>query len=125
MEAKGHCMLQLPDEESPLDDFYDFSAAKAKSAENATRRVVGVNDGGELVMSDGKVIGHRTHKKEYSQNIRPEDTRACVVIPKMFARYRALCAPGYGKACIKHKLEFDPQMNTYKNRVCTSRKATL
>jgi len=109
MDDKNHCKLVLPEyEETLYDEFYDFSREKGSEhsagsigiepqvRELNNRRPVAVNEFDELVLSDGSTIGHRNLQRVYNQAIRPEDSRACVVIPKLQAHYKALCMPGYG-----------------------------
>ena len=52
---------------------------------------------GELVMSNGKVIGSRKMARYYKQRPRLEDSRDAVVINQMVQRYRLLALPGYGE----------------------------
>jgi len=92
-KTKDHCSINLEDED--LDQFYDFSK---KTEKDSIRKPAFINEFGEIVLNDGARIGHRQNKRVYNHNFRHEDTRACVVIPKIHARYKALCMPGYGLA---------------------------
>lgn len=54
--------------------------------------VSGMNDGGELVMNDGRVIGHRALAVYYRQSLRPT-----ALISSLSGVYRALALPGYAQ----------------------------
>lgn len=89
MNAKSHCKLRLDDEEDEEEivPFYDFpgegeeeeeTEAMDDNKEDGTNKVIktgrrptGMNDAGELVLSDGSIVGHRQHNKAYRQNLRP------------------------------------------------------
>ena len=57
------------------------------------RSLKGINDQGELVMSDGAVIGHRDHKRFYDQKIKPE-TNLQRVQRSLASSYYAIGGPG-------------------------------
>lgn len=51
-----------------------------------------MNDGGELLMNDGRVLGHRALAVYYRQNLRPT-----ALISSLSGAYRALALPGYAQ----------------------------
>lgn len=131
MNAKGHNRITLWDQDTPLDEFFDFNKERSSSVSEGSedslgqlvlretqRHPVSLNEFDELVLSDGCRIGHRKHKRIYDQAVRLGDTRDCVVIPKLTARYRALCMPGYGLPDDHNKLqqhlEYTKKMNTWR-----------
>mmetsp|Transcript_44254 Transcript_44254/g.71137 ORF Transcript_44254/g.71137 Transcript_44254/m.71137 type:complete len:416 (-) Transcript_44254:95-1342(-) len=54
-----------------------------------------LTDLGEIVMKDGRVIGHRSLVRYYKQNLKPTDSRNTNLIIKMIRDYRAIGLPGY------------------------------
>lgn len=61
--------------------------------EGPRRTPASMNDAGELVMSDGSIIGHRTLNRAYKQNIRPETETS--IIDSIVGEYKRLALPGY------------------------------
>jgi len=59
------------------------------------RHVDNMNDMGELVMSDGSVIGHRSLKTYYKQNVKPRPSQPSAIVKQMLSTYRSLKLPGY------------------------------
>jgi len=59
------------------------------------RQVASVNEIGELIMNDGSVIGHRSMKIYYRQNLKPRPSRHLVLLQQMVSTYRTLQLPGY------------------------------
>jgi len=83
------------EEREPAGD--ESSAGKSKALIPATaaprrRHLAGLNDAGELVMSDGSIIGHRSLAHVYRQNVKPVETTA--LSSQIMASYRALVAEG-------------------------------
>jgi hypothetical protein len=114
--ALGHCKIRF--EENDVDeevlDFYEFpdrdAAAGGEDEEEeeeetgeqssaapggGKRQLANINAHGELVLSDGSVIGHRDLKRFYSQNQRPRETRESVLINRLMSSYKLLALPGY------------------------------
>ena len=77
MREKSHCKIRLDTEEDEEEysDYYDFSATdKAGEGEaRSGRRLAGMTDAGELLMTDGSTIGHRQYQRVYQQNVRVRD----------------------------------------------------
>ena len=77
MREKSHCKVRLDSEEDEEEyaDYYDFGVAdKAGEGEaRSGRRLVGMTDAGELLMTDGSTIGHRQYQRVYQQNVRVRD----------------------------------------------------
>jgi len=133
MSACGHNRITFYEEDTTMDEFFDFNKERASSVSEASEGSLGqlvvreakrypvrINDLEELVLSDGARLGHRKHIRVYDQKIRLEDTRDCVVIPKLTARYRALCMPGYGLPADLNKIqqhkEYTKKILKYKMR---------
>jgi len=57
----------------------------------SVRPVVSLSEtGAELVLQDGKQIGHRSYARYYKQKYKPEDLRESVLINKLCSQYREL-----------------------------------
>jgi len=87
MKSKSHCKIAYEEgvDLDELEDFYDFTSSyddlDVELDENGEvidneARVVST---GELVLSDGRILGHRDYKIYYKQNHRPTDTRAPII----------------------------------------------
>lgn len=131
MCAKDHTRIALY-EDSPLEEFYNFNQENGSISDMSTeneslgeltvveskRRPAAINEWGELVLGDGSRLGHRQYRRIYDQAVRLPDSRACVVIPRLTARYKALCMPGYGLPPEQEKMEqhkaYTKQMNNWK-----------
>ena len=90
MREKSHAKLRLDSEEDEDEytDYYDFdheadeqqadgghgdggtAERAAVGAEAGKRRLAGMSDSGELVMTDGSTIGHRQYARVYQQHVR-------------------------------------------------------
>jgi len=77
MKEKSHAKMRLDndDDEEEYMDFYDFSSLNNSSSDSSgndsgKRRLVGINESGELLMTDGSTIGHRQYQRVYNQNVR-------------------------------------------------------
>ena len=77
MAEKSHCKLRLDTEEDEEEysDYYDFNVSDnaGEGEARSGRRLVGMTDAGELLMTDGSVIGHRQYQRVYQQNVRVRD----------------------------------------------------
>lgn len=73
-------------------DWIAGSAAADKAVKFA--RVFDTNDLGELVLLNGKTLGHRDFRRYYRQNLRPDDNRASVVAQARENRNRLLIQAG-------------------------------
>lgn len=116
MVSSNHCKLNLDLDGEDYDELYDWTLPQQKQVpegemdlvdsdsdekqqlavvEEPKATVEDINDAGELVMTDGTVLGHRDLHKFYRQRPRPlEDQRSLVA--NMLAEYRRLKLPGYG-----------------------------
>ncbi|KAL1498525.1 hypothetical protein AB1Y20_013846 [Prymnesium parvum] len=74
MKAKAHCKLDVDRDERAreLAPFYDFPPPPPRRRGGAAPFVDG--EGGELVLSDGTRLGHRSLRHLYKQRWRNEDT---------------------------------------------------
>lgn len=87
MKSKSHCKIAYEEgvDLDELEDFYDFTSSyedldveldeNGEVVDNEAR----VGSTGELVLSDGRILGHRDFKIYYKQNHRPTDTRAPII----------------------------------------------
>lgn len=57
------------------------------------RHLKGMNEAGELIMTDGAIIGHRSLKQVYNLNVRPTTKREEIIA--MMGDYKALKLEGY------------------------------
>lgn len=100
MVDSGHCKLRFEDEDEEEDgefvDFYDFTPKeKPEQGEDAVT-LTDINEAGELVLSNGNLIGHRDLARVYQQRApRPEETRESVLINQLMARHKALTLAGW------------------------------
>jgi pre-60S factor REI1 len=129
MEDKGHCKIRFEEDEDDdeFTDFYDFESvgrpagveeeeedeedeeedrepeqkerALVPAAASATRRVTGMNVAGELVLSDGSALGHRSFALYYRQKLRPRGAERArpnsALVASLVGSYRSLGLPGY------------------------------
>lgn len=88
MKGKAHCKIAYEEgvDSEEFEDFYDFSTSyenldKVELDENGDviQEEVEVASTGELILPDGRIIGHRNFRVYYKQYYRPEDTRAPVL----------------------------------------------
>jgi len=54
------------------------------------RQLQAINDAGELVLTDGSTIGHRSMWRFYRQHMRPNETRESVILSKLAQKYKTL-----------------------------------
>ena len=71
MNQLGHCKMVDTDE---YDEFYDYSQVPDNDVSIVSM------DEYSMTLSNGKTIGNRTMNTYYKQNVKPEDTRACVAV---------------------------------------------
>ncbi len=82
MINKSHCKL-IYDDDIDMDeygDFYDFSSSY--SDDESEGNEAQISDIGELVLSDGRIIGHRDLRVYYKQKFRPVDNRPSILSQK-------------------------------------------
>lgn len=79
MISKSHCKIAYEDDidMDEYEDFYDFSSSYED--EELGDRVLEVSPIGELVLLDGRHVGHRDLRRYYKQRFQPEDTRPAVL----------------------------------------------
>ena len=92
MVSKSHCKLRYEDgvDLEEFEEFYDFSSSYEEAEEegeevevdengDVVEKGVSVASTGELVLADGRILGHRDFRVYYKQYYRPADTRAPVL----------------------------------------------
>jgi len=90
MRGSNHCKILYEEEtEEEFEDYYDFSSEENTEGE-ITSSVQVADNGIELVLRDGRLIGHRALRLYYQQKLRLPDTREAVVINNMVNQYRML-----------------------------------
>jgi pre-60S factor REI1 len=69
MRAKGHCKVDFEDDEHELKQFYDFSGGMDEDGEEEEEEEVTlVPDEDELHLPSGKILGHRSHARQFRQH---------------------------------------------------------
>jgi len=86
-EEKGEQRLVLREEKPST--IVPFTAA--------SRQLQTMNDAGELVLTDGSTIGHRSMWRYYRQHVRPVETREHVVVSQLAQKYQTLQLQTYRK----------------------------
>jgi pre-60S factor REI1 len=94
-ESKSKANASVKSDASSLSLTPENSGEVTITIVSKKRHLAGVSEGGELVLTDGSRIGHRSLLHAYKQNIRPAETREALLITKMMNSYRALQMPGY------------------------------
>lgn len=61
MRGKGHCKIDLEDDEHQFGEFYDFSTGSSDETERLKEEVVLDLNDEELCLPSGKILGHRSH----------------------------------------------------------------
>jgi len=61
------------------------------------RQLQSINDSGELVLTDGSTIGHRSMWRYYRQHMRQNENRESVIISKLAQKYQTLQLLNYKK----------------------------
>lgn len=88
MLSKSHCKIAYENgiDGEEFEDFYDFSASyedmeDVELDENGEviENEVEIASTGELVLADGRILGHRDFRRYYKQHYRPADTRAPIL----------------------------------------------
>lgn len=84
MVSKSHCKIRYENgiDGEEFEDFYDFSASyeDAEDVEfdedgNVVEGGATIASTGEMVLADGRILGHRDFRLYYKQHYRPADTR--------------------------------------------------
>lgn len=88
MTSKSHCKLRYENgiDGEEFEDFYDFSASYEDVDDvefdedgNVIEGGMKIASTGELVLSDGRIVGHRDFRRYYKQHYRPAETREPVL----------------------------------------------
>ena len=88
MFSKSHCKIAYDDDVDmdEFEDFYDFSSTYDGEDEgedgDLVSRTLEVSNIGELILLDGRTVGHRDLNKYYKQRVRPVDHRPCILALK-------------------------------------------
>jgi len=61
------------------------------------RQLQNINDAGELVLTDGSTIGHRSMWRYYRQHVRINEKRESVILAKLAQKYQILQLQNYKK----------------------------
>lgn len=83
MISKSHCKLRYENgiDGEEFEDFYDFSSsyedvdAEFDEDGNLVEGGMTISSTGEMVLADGRILGHRDFRQYYKQYYRPADTR--------------------------------------------------
>eukprot|EP01104_Vermistella_antarctica_P020025 TRINITY_DN827_c1_g2_i3.p1 TRINITY_DN827_c1_g2~~TRINITY_DN827_c1_g2_i3.p1 ORF type:complete len:209 (-),score=49.33 TRINITY_DN827_c1_g2_i3:340-966(-) len=98
MVATNHCHVPdfddvkvVPDDEVEIyDSFYDYSKLLSEKEELERKKPKWSDDGFELILYDGRVIGNREFARYYKQSFRRRETRQSVLANQIAAQQRAL-----------------------------------
>lgn len=95
MISKSHCKIAYEEDIDieEFDDFYDFFIDEEDDGEEVDEDDNGddeseadeelvISPTGELVLPDGRILGHRAFKRYYKQKFRSEDNRPAVLAQK-------------------------------------------
>ena len=88
MMNKSHCKIAYEDDidMDEYEDFYDFSSSYGDEEMGEDGSLVGrtleISPIGELVLLDGRTVGHRDLKMYYKQHFRPTDARPSILAQK-------------------------------------------
>lgn len=99
MREKGHCKLAFELDDMPeYADFYDWSACEFPRGDGVPRPApFEVSDNGyEIMLPDGRIVGHRQMQRMYAQHYRAPDLRDSVLanMRAQAARLRIAAAAG-------------------------------
>lgn len=84
MVSKSHCKLRYENgiDGEEFEDFYDFSSSYEDMEDvefdedgNVIEGGMTIASTGEMVLADGRILGHRDFRQYYKQYYRPQDTR--------------------------------------------------
>jgi pre-60S factor REI1 len=89
MISKSHCKIAYSSDTDieEFEDFYDFSSSYEDAEENECdedgnpieEKSLEISPIGELVLADGRVVGHRMYRRYYKQKFHQEETRESVL----------------------------------------------
>lgn len=85
MKSKSHCKIAYEEgiDEEEYEQFYDFSASYENGegdenddeGEDLVDETLEIAKNGELILTDGRIVGHRSYRKYYKQKYRSDDNR--------------------------------------------------
>ncbi|KAK9760903.1 pre-60S factor rei1 [Basidiobolus ranarum] len=133
MVDKGHCKIASEKEDDLLEisDYYDFTSSYPEEMQvgdddeemdiaDVVNPIAYGEEETELVLPSGARVGHRSLKRYYQQNIKPEEERDSVIINRLLTHYqqnmgyRGSQAQALMLATNKHRVARD--MNTYQDQ---------
>ena len=88
MTSKSHCKIRYENgiDGEEFEDFYDFSSTYEDAEDiefdedgNVVEGGMTIASTGEMVLADGRILGHRDFRVYYKQHYRPTDTREPVL----------------------------------------------
>lgn len=81
MIAKSHCKIAYQEniDLDEYEDFYDFTSSYNEDDEDEPKKVTISPTTGELVLLDGRTVGHRDFRVYYKQHYRPQEERPAVL----------------------------------------------
>lgn len=84
MKNKSHCKIAYEEgvDMEEFEDFYDFTASYddfPEGDDDGEIKKLEISSMGELVLLDGRTVGHRAFRRYYKQKFRPEETRPSVL----------------------------------------------
>lgn len=89
MNEKSHCKMRFDEED--MDEYDIFFKFPSQTEEQKKKGVADITAGGELILHDGSIIGHRDYWPIYKQNLLPEvDDRTEVILARIKAECRKL-----------------------------------
>jgi len=90
MMDTAHCKLNY-DNVAEFEDFYDFSKDyEGEDEVSKKKKPIKLSENGyELILSDGRALGHRSLSRYYNQNFRVE-TRESMLVARVLNQYRML-----------------------------------
>jgi pre-60S factor REI1 len=94
-KKKNPYALPFQKESKQAENEQNAENVELETEEKPKRRLAGMNDLGELVLTDGSTVGHRQYKHVYRQNFKPAPEKDSQIIALMASSYRQLQLPGY------------------------------
>ena len=103
MQSKSHCKIAYEEgvDLDEFEDFYDFSSSYPEGGGEGDEEVeedcLQIAHTGELLLSDGRRLGHRAFRRYYKQRFAPVDTRVAVTAQRRedLLRAAAMNVGGY------------------------------
>lgn len=87
MISKSHCKIAYSSDTDieEFEDFYDFSSSYDNAEDeydedgNVVEKALEISPIGELILTDGRIVGHRMYRRYYKQKFHHEETRESVL----------------------------------------------